>query len=491
MKNDNAKLVEALWLILNGLCSKSLFLTRMMDRKDDSDIAGSLSTKAPNSALFNEIIGYVPVFGKLTAGQKAKVAPSHILKTEEEYREHINKCMQVIHNRICEEKETSPCVVEFFDFDEKSANGYIDNNDSEYDCLNRRIMINASNYINSKISGEEMLVNLYYQTMVHVLTEKMLKIYYRNDLSENAAPTNVEIYAMLQYALTLFSLNSDRAVEIDEMDSKGESDTKRDAKTAMLLDNVEFGEVVSPLSLLSYAQGLEELLVECMKNGVYNKNGVGEKLEAIAADFYGTLSKKNAAECVIFSDYNNKLFNDVWDGTNVFGKTSMLGKSGNTEYFMTMAGLLPSFIESLNRKTTASFLRLFGVACEEGSDAQDVVRALDEEFYSRNPDLNPAFRFDDEGFPIVDDDDLEWYDDNYGYDDINGDDADLGELEDYEDDYDEMDDDLNYKEMKNRYNYFRSAREKMTGVPAKKPDPNTLIGDSRNGRRKGETPDEK
>ena len=103
MEKDNTKLVDALWLILNGLCSESSFLTKMMDREDDSEIAERLSTNASNSELIKEILGYVPVFGKLTARQKAVAAPKHALKTEKEYREYINKCMQVIHNRICEE----------------------------------------------------------------------------------------------------------------------------------------------------------------------------------------------------------------------------------------------------------------------------------------------------------------------------------------------------------------------------------------------------
>lgn len=498
MKKDNTKLVEALWLVLNGLCSESLFLTKMMDRKDNSDVAERLSTNAPSSKLFKEVLSYVPVFGKLSVKQKMLAAPRHVLKTEKEYREYINKCMQVIHNRICEDKETSPCIVEFFDFNDNSVEGYVDNNDSEYDCLNRRIMINASEYINTKIGGEEILINLYYQTMMHILTEKMLKVYYKNDFNENTAPTNGEIFVMLQYALALFSLNSDRAIEIDEITSKIESGeiepskSKRDAKTAMLIEDVEFGEVVSPLSLFSYMYGLEEFLVECMRNGVYNISGVGEKLEALAADFYKALSVKNATECAVYCDYNTKLFNDIWGDTRVFGDTTMLGKSGNAEYYMTMNGLVSSFVENLNRSTTAPFLRLFGVECGAGLDASDVVKLLDQEFYSRNPDLNPASNLDDEGFPIVEDDeDMEWYADDYDYKDVSGDDVDLSSLENFEDEYYETDDGLNYKEMPNRYNYLKSARERMTGLKAKMPDPSTKIGDNYNGGNKGETPDEK
>lgn len=487
MEKDNTKLVDALWLILNGLCSESSFLTKMMDREDDSEIAERLSTNASNSELIKEILGYVPVFGKLTARQKAVAAPKHALKTEKEYREYINKCMQVIHNRICEEKEASPCVVEFFDFDENSVGGFIDNNDSEYDCINRRIMINASEFINSRIGGEEMLINLYYQTMMHILTEKMIKIYYKNDFNENTAPTNGELFVMLQYALTLFSLNSERAIEIDEITSKIESgeselsENRRDAKTAMLLDNVEFGEVVSPLSLFSYMYGLEECLVECMSNGVYNISGVGEKLEALAADFYEALSVKNATECAFYLDYNTKLFNDIWGNTRVFGDTAMLGKHGNAEYYMAMAGLVPSFVENLNRSTTAPFLKLFGFECRAGLDARDVVKMLDDEFYSRYPDRRPTGNFDEDGFPIAEgDEDAEWC--------TGGDDFD--DFDDFEDS-DVTGEDLDYMKMPNRYYYLKSVREKMTGVKAKRPDPDTKIGNSYNGGNKGETPGEK
>ena len=46
-----------------------------------------------------------------------------------------------------------PADFDSLDFDENIVVVFVDNNDSEYDCINRRIMINASEFINSRIGG--------------------------------------------------------------------------------------------------------------------------------------------------------------------------------------------------------------------------------------------------------------------------------------------------------------------------------------------------
>ncbi len=473
----NEKNIKILRLFLNGLANASPVMTKLFDREDNSAKALRLTTNATDAQLYSEIINYLPKFDE--AKNKAQVAGGKFVnKSATEYKAYVERCMQVVHNRICEAHGAKPAVVCFMDFNGPN-DVTVDDDESLYDLVNTLVCINSSDFVNSSVCGEQLLVNLFYETYCHILAEKMIKIY-KGELIDVSSSCEAELYAIVDLALSTYCENSPKAIDVIETKDLLQSNglqgklSREYARIAMLLDECDFTESVSPKSIYCYMNGLEECLTRIMATNLYNDKS-GGKFEGIAYDFYEGLSKNNATDSVIFAVHNRELFEAVGIKEPI-GQTLEVTQNGKT-FWVSMDQMMGMLFDRIERGCASDYFATVGIKVDVGVSADEVNKALYNEFYSRHPELDENDKFDDEGFPIVDDEDYEEFIEE---DFASPDDVDISELEKLEDEEEDYEDEeyLGLMEMPNIYNYAKNKRERITGVYCKKPNLEIKIGDN-------------
>ena len=135
-----------------------------------------------------------------------------------------------------------------------------------------------------------------------------------------------------------------------------------------------------------------------MATNLYNDKS-GGKFEGIAYDFYEGLSKNNATDSVIFAVHNRELFEAVGIKEPI-GQTLEVTQNGKT-FWVSMDQMMGMLFDRIERGCASDYFATVGIKVDVGVSADEVNKALYNEFYSRHPELDENDKFDDEGFPIV------------------------------------------------------------------------------------------